>query len=463
MKRIFLVPLLLMLRVSSVFSQTFSPEQIQLDLKVFKESLETFHPELYRYQSQSDFSESFEKLSQKFQQPISQREFYQAMLPVISQVKDGHLKWIVRGQDQYYPFFEQDLFPLRLHIEEETVRVLHSFGQENVPTLLKVISIDGKPIQEIISILSDNLTFGDGWSQGGYFFQLNRYFSALYSNQFGVSKTYSVELETEGRRQILNLKGVSKAEIEKAFPVTSGPFSFEIRPQEQVGIMKIHRFFTFKGEPDFNRFLKESFQELQDQSVQKLILDLRGNEGGNEKFGIELYRYLALKPFRYYSKVSTQPNQNLEFEVHTSRIFRIANSFSKCDQGDCDFRFAPNRLFKPTQNAFQGELIVLVDGQTFSVSTEFSARVKAGQRGRFLGTETAGSAAHNSSGFFSIVTLPNSKIDLGIPRLGFHMADLPSGLDTNRGILPDEKITPSPQEVLDGYDPVLKRALELLK
>jgi hypothetical protein len=104
-----------------------------------------------------------------------------------------------------------------------------------------------------------------------------------------------------------------------------------------------------------------------------------------------------------------------------------------------------------------------VDGQTFSVSTEFSARVKADHRGRFLGTETAGGAALNSSGFFSLVTLPNSKIDLGIPRLGFHMADLPFGLDTNRGILPDEKIIPSPQEVLDGYDPVLMRALELLK
>ncbi len=340
--------------------------------------------------------------------------------------------------------------------------VLGHFGDEKVPSLATLISINGQPIDQVISTLLSHSTFADGNSEGGKYYQLNRYFSALYSNAFGVDRTYSVELEVNGELVLLQLDGVKKEQIESKYLPEKTPFSFEIKAGS-VGILTINRFFTYPGEPDFKRFLKKTFMEIQNQGIEKLVLDLRGNEGGNEKLGIELYRYLALKPFEYYAKVTTRPNQSVAFEASTSRLFKLANSFSKKNSEATYFRFSPSGLQKPHANAFHGELLVLVDGQTFSVATEFSARVKADGRATFLGEETAGGAALNSSGFFTIVTLPHSKIDLGIPRLGFHMANLPSAIDSERGIVPDLQIAPTTEDKLLGTDPVIKKALELMR
>jgi hypothetical protein len=97
------------------------------------------------------------------------------------------------------------------------------------------------------------------------------------------------------------------------------------------------------------------------------------------------------------------------------------------------------------------------------VTTEFSSRVKSDGRATFVGVETAGGAEVNSSGFFTIITLPYSKIDLGVPRLGFHMADLDPKMDKNRGIIPDILLAPTAEDVLSGKDPVMERALQLVK
>lgn len=462
MKKMLLLVWGLAYSILPLFSQTLTPEQTQTDLKAFRQSLEAFHPELNRYQTREEFLQQLNALERDINHPLSQREFYQKMLPIIGNIKDGHIKWIAQGKDQYYPFFEDQLFPVQVHVDKEQVLVLRNLGKETLPELAKITSINGQAIEQILTTLMENSTFGDGDSEGGKYFQLNRYFSALYANQFGVSETYSMGLEIDGKHSIVELKGVNKDQIESAFPPVEAPFSFEIK-ENKIAVMTVHRFFTYPGEPDFKRFLKDSFAKIQAQGIQKLILDLRGNEGGNEKLGIELYRYLAKEPFVYYGEVTSRPNQKLPFDTHTSLLFRLANSFSKKQSEKSQFRFAPSGVTKPYSNAFQGEVMVLVDGQTFSVATEFASRVKADGRAKFIGEETAGGAALNSSGFFTIVTLPYSKIDLGIPRLGFHMANLPNDMDPRRGIIPDLKAGLTAEDKISGKDSVMQLAIDLMK
>ena len=69
----------------------------------------------------------------------------------------------------------------------------------------------------------------------------------------------------------------------------------------------------------------------------------------------------------------------------------------------------------------------------------------------------------NTSGFFSIVNLPYSKIDLGIPLLGFHMAGLTESNPKDRGILPDYAIETHAENILHGIDPVRDFSLELIR
>ena len=447
--------------LTQVNAQELNPEQMREDLRIFREGLERFHPEMYRYTDRTTFEKHFSSIESSIKSPMSQRDFYKLLRPVLADLKDGHVKWIVQGKDQHYGFFEENLFPLSLYFGQGKVKVLGHFGGEKIPVLAEVKSINGEPVESIREKLLSGLTYGDGESPGGKYYQLNRLFSAYYSTEYGVSDSYTVELTTNGKTSKWEGKGVSKDQIEAASKEADEPFTFKMT-NGWTGIMKINRFFTYKGEPDFKQFLKNSFESLENEGITNLILDLRGNEGGNEKFGIELYKYLAFEEFEYYDFVTTKPNQKVDFENYTSKVFRFANSFSKEKEGVYKFTLAPSKTEKPHKNAFAGNLIILIDGQSFSVTTEFASRVKSDGRATFLGQETAGGAEVNSSGFFTIITLPHSKIDLGVPRLGFHMAGLDPKMDKSRGIIPDEILAPTAEDLLSGKDPVMERALQLV-
>lgn len=443
-------------------SQTLKPELLKEDLGIFRDALERFHPEMYRYTNAVEFETVFSEIEKHLVQPMNQLEFYKSMRPAIAALKDGHVKWIIQGEDQHYGFFESDLFPLKIYFEGEKASVMAHFGGENVPLLAEVVSINGRPISSIKKAIDKGLTFGDGDSEGGKRYQLNRYFSAYYALEYGVENSYEVELVHQGVKQIWNGKGVEKNQIEAYHKTEDRPFSFRMT-NGWTGILKINRFFSYKHEPDFKQFLKNSFKSLRDENISNLILDLRGNEGGFEKYGIELYRYLAQDEFEYYDFIRTRENQKTAYSAHTSKLFRILNSFSKEKNGVVRFTKAPGlKTYKPYKNRFNGNLIVLLDGQSFSVTTEFAARVQADGRAHFVGEETAGGAEVNSSGFFTIVTLPNSKIDLGIPRLGFHMANLNPQMPKNRGIIPNHTVIPVAEDLHSGKDPVMEKALELV-
>ncbi|MBN7811979.1 peptidase S41 [Algoriphagus sp. H41] len=452
----------LVLWIPGLSAQELSLDQMREDLGIFRDALETFHPEMYRYTDQKRFSNLFDSLEAQLGSPLSQREFYKLLRPALVALKDGHVKWIVQGQDQHYGFFTEGLFPLQLYFQGESVKVLGHFGGESVPVLAEVKAINGQAIATLRQQLLSGLTYGDGESLGGKYFELNRYFSAFYSTEYGIADTYHVLLSQDGKEWEWKGAGVGKAQIEQAFAAEEEPFSFRLL-NGWTGLLDINRFYTFKEEPDYGDFLKNSFESLQREGISNLILDLRGNEGGSEKYGIALYRYLAAGKFDYYDFLSTRPNQKVDFPHYTSKLFRLANNFHKKKDGVYRLSLAPDKTQKPYKNAFSGKVIVLLDGQSFSVTTEFASRAQSDGRAVFVGEETAGGAAVNSSGFFTILTLPNSKIDLGVPRLGFHMANVSPRIDQNRGIVPDVAVITTAEDMLSGRDAVMEQALQLVE
>ncbi|OOG74804.1 S41 family peptidase [Algoriphagus sp. A40] len=462
MKNLLLLLVGLFLWNTNLTAQELQPQEMRDDLRIFRESLEKFHPELYRYTDRQTFENHFKAVESQISTPKTQREFYKLLRPILVDLKDGHIKWIVQGRDQHYGFFDDQLFPLRLYFDQQSVKILSHFGDDKAPVLAEVKAINGESIESIEKNLLSGMTYGDGESLGGKYYQLNRYFAAYYSTEYGVSESYTVELADGGKITKWAGKGVTKDQIEVAYKKADEPNTFKMI-NSSTGVLDINWFFSDEDGLDFKKLLKNSFETLKEEGASNLILDLRGNEGGSEKFGIELYKYLAMDKFDYYDFVTTKPNQKVDFGNYTSKIFRMANSFSKEKDGIHLFTMAPTKTEKPYKNAFKGNLIILIDGQSFSVTTEFASRVKSDRRATFVGEETPGGAEVNSSGFFTILTLPHSKIDLGVPRMGFHMADLDPAMDKNRGIIPDVKVIATAEDLLAGRDPVMERAIEMVK
>ncbi|MFW5690167.1 MAG: S41 family peptidase, partial [Spirochaetota bacterium] len=115
---------------------------------------------------------------------------------------------------------------------------------------------------------------------------------------------------------------------------------------------------------------------------------------------------------------------------------------------------------RPVRDPFRGEAVILVNGRSFSVTSEFAAIARSSGRARVVGEETGGGYSGNTSGFFAITRLPNSRLIVGIPLWGYYLAVEPiQPLD--RGVIPTVTVVPEIGDIMAGRDPVVSAALAL--
>jgi carboxyl-terminal processing protease len=157
-----------------------------------------------------------------------------------------------------------------------------------------------------------------------------------------------------------------------------------------------------------------------------LILDLRGNPGGS----VETLKYLIGGCFEKEIKIGD----------------RIGRSEQK------------PMIAKLHGHPFTGKLVVLVDSKSASAAELFARVVQIEKRGTVLGDLSSGSvmeAKHYSykAGIDTVVFYGASITDADIV-----MTDGKS-LEHN-GVVPDEIMLPSAEDLANGRDPVLARAVE---
>lgn len=166
------------------------------------------------------------------------------------------------------------------------------------------------------------------------------------------------------------------------------------------------------------------------RSYPALILDLRGNSGGRDD---------SLRDF-------------------LSRFFD--HGFTA---GERKTRSASNplKIKGSGSGAVDARLIVLVDSQSASAAEIFARAVQLQKRGIVLGDRTPGMVMGSETQMHSIAA--NAQVNI-FYALNITVMDLVMS-DGNRlegtGVMPDERILPTPADLAAGRDPVLTRALAL--
>ncbi|QIP15083.1 peptidase S41 [Spirosoma aureum] len=471
MKQSLLISCFMLIFCLPLAGQTLTPEQLQTDFARFRTALNEVHPEMYRYTPKPTFDSLFAVAAAKLNQPMTRQEFYVAMIPLLVALRDGHIKWIVSGRDEHYPFATEKLFPLKLYFLGEKAWVTGNYGTGNVPAGAEIVSIDGQPIAAIIQKLLSVMTFADGNRVGGKYEDLNQYFSGYYATFIASPDTFEVVFKTRDGETKAALPAVTEAGIKtyvaKNKPTGQKPFRLTHK-DSNTAVMTIERFWADKSDPDFSSFLKDSFREIKQKGIQNLVLDLRHNEGGEESWGVLLATYFAEKPFRYYDHIRVRQKKKYSFPVWTSKLYMKFRWLAVKKQGD-GYVFTKQRglkMQKPNRDAYHGNLYALINGTSFSVTSEFAARLHADRKSRsggvtFVGQETGGGYKLDTSGLFAITQLPNSKIDLGIGMFGFHMANVSDYPHQGRGIIPDHPVDPTIDDILNRYDRIMEYALKL--
>jgi C-terminal processing protease CtpA/Prc len=159
-----------------------------------------------------------------------------------------------------------------------------------------------------------------------------------------------------------------------------------------------------------------------------LVLDLRGNPGGEPKVGLRMLGWLFAQDVtagRYETRDQTEP-----------QLVKARGA-----------------------DAFQGALILLADSETASTAEVVARVIQIEKRGRVIGDRSRGSVLLGQRFEHQIGSDPVLEYSANVP-----VAELvfPDGQNLERvGVSPDELVVPTPEDLAAGRDPVLARALEL--
>lgn len=471
-KRIVCCALTLFLLINAGRAQdTLGPAQLKEDFDLFEKALKEAHPGLYRYNSPAHFDSLLAQTALKLDHSMTRQEFYQTLLPVAVQVKCGHTKFHPNENwsDNYY-FETGKLFPVKLYIHEDKAWIVDSYDpQLEVVKGAEVLSINNLPMSEIIHKLLPGF-FSDGNNITFKYIEMSHYFSAYYANLIDTPDSFTIKFRVGNEHAILRIPAIAHPIIDEYEKKYSGeishikPYSLQILSGNEA-LLTISSFWM-GSEQDYKRFLENSFSTIRQKGIKNLIIDVRNNEGGNDKRGSLLLAWLMNEKFRYYDRLQATTNRKYTFSeyAHLPGFYGLLRHLiKKTDTGTYVWNHNPNlKMQKPKKNYYSGKVYILINGGSFSVTSEFASVAHYLKRATFIGEETGGGYYGNNSGTFVIVTLPNGKLNIGIPMLAYYTA-VNNYPYKDRGVIPDYKVSPSIEDILDKKDTVLSFTRELIE
>lgn len=208
-----------------------------------------------------------------------------------------------------------------------------------------------------------------------------------------------------------------------------------------------------------------------------MILDLRGNEGGND-VGNEILSHLidqpmTLSPMRRLVRYRKVPDDLIPYLDTWDKSFRDWGSaavdlaapwptaprevpYLKLTRFDDN---ASGDVIKPSGKRFRGKVIVLIDATNSSATFQFAQNIQGHHLGILIGQSTGGSQRGINGGAFFFLHLPHSGIELDLPLIGtFPPEPMPDA-----GVTPDVAVTRTASDIASGRDPELEAALRQLR
>lgn len=451
-----------------------TPAELKADLAIFRAALVEAHPGLYAFHDRAYWTKRFAALERQLDKPMNELAFYRLLNPVAVDIRCGHVKWFRDGKpDDLYAFYQTGLFPLRLYFQQGKAMHYFSYGASGVPVGAEIVSINGKPMTAVTAQLLAQVLV-DGTVESARWQLLGEQFAGYYASFIGPAQDFVVGYRMKGGAvKTVRLSSVEVGAIrqkgieapqqpgnEASLHVDSLGVTF---PKPGVALLRIPVFMPQEGAQPWEAFLQNAFGRIKAADTQHLILDLRNNEGGMDRFGAQLYAWLTNQPFYYYDRITVVSDKDLSFRPYASlpgQYDQLKAFINK--QGD-EYVFTMNPGLgeqAPQPHGYTGKLYVLINGRSFSVTSEFSAIVRDRHRGVFIGEESGGTLTANNSGGFAIVKLPHSKLTLAVPLLRYHMS-LQGKYSPQHGIVPDHLVVPAVEDLVAGRDVVLEKAFQL--
>lgn len=448
-----ILPILLFLLFSSlVWSQKITKDQVQNDLSFLKKSIHQYNPTLGIYNP--NFETESTELIKSVKEEQSLFEYFALLSQLCAFSNEGHYS-LGTWQDTVHKDIRNGIaayLPISVKIIQDQLYIWGDFTQKgHLSKGDELLKINGQSSKKILQQLYNQLP-SDGSIQTYLEKQCSNAFPWFYYLYVEQASTFVLEYidQTTKTHQSITIKALNKKQIVENYAVRYPKIDSKIDSENSNAIyeLKNEEYYTYLKLKSFNRtliethklkskkFYKMLFQKIETWNHKHLIIDLRGNMGGRNEFADDIV------PFILQDKT-------------TNSFLRKTVSWKGKEK--------TYKMPKPSKNAYKGQIYILINGATFSAGSSIARYLKEYGNAIVIGEESGTRYEGFAAGSKQYVYLPNSNIRIGIPRYHIYFPSSKKQRTTNRGILPDHKVTTSISDIINNKDVVLEQALSLIK
>ncbi len=408
------------------YQTTFDKLQLQSDFNQLVNELET-HPAVNEFISKSEWNNLIKRQREKIQDRMMITEFNKICAPIVTKIGCGHTNLYnleYNADTKKYLVY----LPYKVEIIGDEVFITKNLSYNNPIDLgAKIIKIDGINITDLTNFIISCVS-ADGYDMNYKKRMTSKGFTYYLHSLFGIKNEYQITYELNGKiyEKTIELNKLLPAQNETNGIADNPELIFDIDENSKTAIITIKSFSFYNNVVYFKSFIDDCLIKIQRKNLNYIIIDLRGNQGGDPYCSSYLLRAISNKPIAYYKNDKNYPE-----------------------------------LLKPQPSLghnLKSKPYILIDGFGFSSTGHFGALVQQHKLGTFVGEEMGSTYSCNVAQ--KNVTLHNTKLFLQVAQKIVAVRVNAQNFDKRNGIVPDIPIKRTLATVLSNKDETLEYLLK---
>lgn len=450
----------------------YSVKQILADIDYTEKYLIKFHPDPFKYITKDSLHAFILQTKAKIDTPLTEMQIRFYIKRIIAKIGCGHTD--VAASKKYTKTVKKlnrPILPLNTFVvDTNRLFILNNLSKDStIKSGDEVLSINNLSTKYILKTIY-SITTSDGYNET-YKKQGTRFnwFKYYYSFCYGFKPTYQVKLKHKDNSisshtlaAISSLKDTvilpKKDSIQYLRKTKTCSYSI-IQNNHPVAVIDID---GFKGK-HWRKFFRKTFKDIKQKNIEHLVVDLRDNGGGKIFAGLYFLSYIIHKkmllPFdRKPNLMMFNPRYKMNFGSRITPLIFCTMMPQWPKNGRLRHYFI---AFPKKRKEFNGNVYVLTNGKSFSMSGVAATYLKYKAKATIIGEETGGNVAGSNAVISGKIVLPNSRIQVHIPMYHiYHDVDVKN---TGKGLMPDYPTHYSKEDILNGVDIDIIKVLELVK
>ena len=373
----------------------FKQKDLLKEFDQMTEHMLELHPALHRAITSDSLQRLIAHQRDEIYDKMDLLSFYKVISPIYSAIRDGHTR-VIAGYELYNDVLNaRRVFPYEVWINNGRIYITDSELDE--PELLpgtEIIKIQDKSVGEFLQTARQYFSYEQEATQ-----------MIAIQNNLSWAMALSLDYKDEVSLQVVN-KDTTFVNVElakfkkwrrkvrkKSRKMQRYLVSIENNEYEEIrdglGYFKIHQFGSYNVKKYVNK-VKEIFRQIEKDSISTLIIDLRGNLGGDPNYVEALIHYISQEPFcrleMLYQNRKGITRALYQFVDRAAPTAEVKNASKLLYYGSEETFREPVEL----EHEYRGQIILVTDEVSYSAAATLAAVIKCHDMGIVVGQATGG-------------------------------------------------------------------------